>query len=449
MASRPVIARRLARGLDDRLGGARWVRTALGKVFPDHFSFMLGEVALYAFAVLVLTGVFLSLFFEASLERVVYDGAYGPLRGTEMSAAYRSVIDLSFDVRAGLLARQVHHWAALVFVAAIVAHVARVFFTGAFRTPRELNWMVGVTLLVLSIANGFAGYSLLDDLLSGTGLRITYSLVQSIPVAGNWLAYLFFGGEFPGERIISRLFVVHVLVLPGAIIGLITVHLSILWHQKHTQFPGPGRTERNIVGSALWPTYTVKTLSLFLAVAAVLTILGAVAQINPVWLYGPYEPAQVTTAAQPDWYVGWLEGALRLFPPWEVTVGGYLVPNPFFPAVLLPALTFLGMYAYPWIERWVTGDRRVHHLLDRPRDRPARTALGAGFLAFYTVLFLAGGQDVIAAWLDLSVNAVAWTFRGLLLALPVVVGFLAHRWCSGLAAGSSPPPDGGAPPERG
>ncbi len=441
-----MIARRVARGLDDRLGGARWARSALGKIFPDHFSFMLGEVALYCFVVLVATGVFLTFFFEPSLERVTYEGSYEPLRGVEVTAAYRSALDLSFDVRAGLLMRQVHHWAALVFLAAIVAHVGRLFFTGAFRKPREVNWVVGVTLLVLSIANGFAGYSLLDDLLSGTGLRIAYSLVQSIPVAGNWLAHLTFGGPFPGEEIISRLFVLHILLLPAAIVALISVHLALLWHQKHTQFPGPGRSERNIVGSALWPTYAAKSLSLFLAVAAVLTALGGVVQINPVWLYGPYEVSQVTTAAQPDWYVGWLEGALRLFPAWEPTIFGHLIPNPFFPAVLLPTVTFVGMYAYPWAERWLTKDRDVHHLLDRPRDRPWRTAFGAGALAFYTVLFLAGGQDVIATVARVSVNAVAWTLRVLLVVLPGVVAVVAYRWCIGLRAGSGPPLDGGEPP---
>ncbi|MDQ3574416.1 MAG: cytochrome b, partial [Actinomycetota bacterium] len=307
-ASRDMKGRRLGRWSDDRLGVSRFARTALRKVFPDHWSFMLGELAMYCFVVLVVTGVFLSFFFDASLGEVVYHGKYGPLQGVEMSEAYRSVIELSWDVRAGLVMRQIHHWAALLFVAALITHLCRVFFTGAFRKPRELNWMIGVTLLVLAIANGFTGYSLPDDLLSGTGLHIMYAIVLSIPVLGEWLAALIFGGEFPAHDIIGRLYVMHILLVPAAITGLLGAHLAILWRQKHTQFPGPGRTERNVVGSHLWPTYTARSMALFCLVLAVLAALAGLAQINPVWLYGPFRPASVSTAAQPDWYLGWIEG---------------------------------------------------------------------------------------------------------------------------------------------
>ena len=245
-------APKVARWIDDRLGASQFARTALNKIFPDHWSFMVGEIAMYAFAVLVLTGIYLTFFFEASTREVVYNGVYAPLRGQTMSAAYRSGLDLIFQVRAGLVMRQVHHWAALVFIGAIIVHLCRVFFTGAFRRPREINWIVGVTLLLLAIANGFFGYSLLDDLLSGTGLRVAYSIALSIPIGGEWLAFLFFGGEFPASATIPRFFVLHVMILPALIIGLLSAHLAILWHQKHTQFPGPGRTERNVVGTPMW-----------------------------------------------------------------------------------------------------------------------------------------------------------------------------------------------------
>ena len=173
---------RVARWFDDRLGASRFARTSLDKVFPDHWSFLLGEVAFYSFIVLVATGVFLTFFFEPSQREVIYHGSYRPLQGVPMSAAFQSTVRLSFDVRAGLVIRQMHHWAALVFLAAIVTHLGRIFFTGAFRRPRELNWIVGVTMLLLALGNGFTGYSLPDDLLSGTGLRIAYSVVLSIPV---------------------------------------------------------------------------------------------------------------------------------------------------------------------------------------------------------------------------------------------------------------------------
>ena len=200
--------------------------------------------------ILVITGTYLSFFFDPSLDRVTYHGSYLPLNGTRMSSAYHSVINISFDVRAGLVMRQIHHWAALLFLAAIVAHLCRIFFTGAFRKPREINWFVGVSLLLLGLANGFTGYSLPDDLLSGTGLRVAYSFVLSIPLIGDWMAFLVFGGEFPARDILRRLFVIHILLVPLAILGLLSIHLAILWRQKHTQFPGRGREEHNVVGSS-------------------------------------------------------------------------------------------------------------------------------------------------------------------------------------------------------
>jgi ubiquinol-cytochrome c reductase cytochrome b subunit len=443
-------------------------RTTLDKVFPDHWSFMLGEVALYCFVVLLLTGVFLTFFFNPSSKEVVYDGAYAPLRGVHMSEAYRSTVRLSFDVRAGLVMRQIHHWAALLFIAAVVTHLCRVFFTGAFRRPREINWIVGVTLLVLVIANGFTGYSMPDDLLSGTGLRIANSIVLAVPLAGTWLAFLIFGGEFPADQIINRLFVIHILLVPAAIAALLGLHLAILWRQKHTQFAGPLRaggtapaglplktggtepaelplktggtepaelplkTELNVVGSYLWPTYAAKSIGLFALVFAVLAALGGLAQINPVWLYGPFRPSVVSTAAQPDWYVGWLEGALRIMPPWEVRAFNHTLANVFFPGLLLPGITFGLLYAWPFLEQRWTGDRAEHHLLDRPRDRPVRTALGVATLTFYAVLTVAGAQDIIAQKLDVSVTVVTHTLQALVLLLPVAAALFTAKVCRDL-----------------
>ena len=181
--------------VDDRLGASGYLRRSLNKVFPDHWSFMLGEIALYSFVILLLTGTYLSFFYTPSLTEVVYNGSYVPLKGVTMSQAYASTLDISFDVRGGLIMRQIHHWAALLFMASIVVHLMRVFFTGAFRKPREINWVIGVGLLVMGIGEGFAGYSLPDDLLSGTGLRIAYSIALSIPVVGTWAAFMVFGRE--------------------------------------------------------------------------------------------------------------------------------------------------------------------------------------------------------------------------------------------------------------
>jgi ubiquinol-cytochrome c reductase cytochrome b subunit len=427
-----VVINRVLRWFDDRLGASRFARSSLDKVFPDHWSFMLGEIAMYCFAVLVLTGIYLSFFFVPSDKTVVYHGSYGPLRGAQMSQAYESTIRLSFDVRAGLVMRQMHHWAALVFLAVIVAHLCRIFFTGAFRRPREINWVVGVTLLLLAIFNGFAGYSLPDDLLSGTGLRIAYSIALAVPVVGTWIAFLLFGGEFPAHDILSRLFVVHVLLVPAAIAGLLTVHLAIVWRQKHTQFAGPGRTEKNVVGSKLWPTYTAKSVGLFAVVAGVLALLGGLAQINPIWLYGPFKASAVSTAAQPDWYMGWIEGALRIMPPVYLHLGPYDVSEIFWPAIALPTITFVLLYLWPFLERRFTHDHAEHHVLDRPSERPVRTALGVVVLTFYSVLLLAGGQDIWAQKLNVSLSSVLWTFRVLVFVLPVLTGAFTYKLCRDL-----------------
>lgn len=426
---------RLFDWFDDRLGVSRFTRSALDKIFPDNWSFMLGEIALYCFMVLVLTGTYLTFFFSPSSKEVTYSGSYAPLHGVTMSEAYNSTVRLSFDVRAGLMFRQMHHWAAVLFVAAVLVHLMRIFFTGAFRRPREINWIIGVTLLVMIIFNGFSGYSLPDDLLSGTGLRIAYSIALAVPVAGTWLAFLFFGGEFPAAQLESRLFVMHVLLVPGIIVALLGAHLAILWRQKHTQFPGPGRTEDNIVGSRLWPTYAARSVGLFAGVFGIIALLGGLAQINPIWLYGPFEPAAVSTAAQPDWYMGWLEGALRLGPAIRLHVFGYTISEVFWPGVALPGVTFGLLYLWPFIERFVTRDREEHQILDRPRNRPVRTAIGVGVLTFYIVLFLAGSQDIAAQKLRASIPAVTLTLRVLLFVLPFITAAITWKLCHDLMGG--------------
>jgi len=373
--------------LDDRMIVASWLRRTLNKVYPDHWSFLLGEIALYSFLILLLSGTYLTFFFDASMREVVYEGSYAPLRGVEMSAAYDSTLQLSFDVRGGLFMRQLHHWAALLFVAAIVVHLLRIFFTGAFRRPRETNWILGVTMLVLALLMGVTGYSLPDDLLSGTGLRIISAILLSIPVIGTWAHFAVFNGDFVGEQIIGRFYIAHVLLFPAILLALIGLHLLILVKQKHTQFPGAGRTEHNVVGNRLFPTFAAKATGLIFVVFGVCAMLGGLVQINPVWLWGPYNPAQVSAFSQPDWYIGFLDGSTRIFPPWDINLpGDYTVPALFWPTVVVAGLMFTVLAVYPMIERKLTGDTASHHLLQRPRDVPVRTALGAMGLTFYLVL---------------------------------------------------------------
>ena len=418
---------RIVRGLDQRLGAAHFTSSKLNYVFPEHFTFLWGEIALYSFVVLVATGIFLMLFYSPSEAEVVYDGAYAPLRGQEVTEAYRSVVRLSFDVRAGLLMRQTHHWAALVFNGAIAAHLCRVFFTGAFRNPRELNWVTGVVLLIVGMLEGFLGYSLLDDLLSGAGVRIAQSVVQSIPVVGTHLVFFLWGGEYPGEGFLQRIFTIHIFLFPALLTALIGLHLALIVRQKHTQFPGRGRSERNVVGTRMWPTYATMSTGLALIVSGALFTMGGLLQINPVWLYGPYDPFTITSGAQADFYVLWLQGALRLMPPWETRVFGYTLANPFFPGILLPGVMFGVLLVWPWLEALFTGDWRTHHLLDRPSDRPVRTAIGVGVFTFVLQLLVAGADDVIAVEARWNIATLRTIERFALVLLPVATGLLAHR----------------------
>ncbi len=419
--------------VDDRLGSSNFVRRSLNKVFPDHWSFMLGEVALYSFIILLLSGVYLSLFYTPSLAEVVYDGSYVPLKGVTMSQAYASTLDISFDVRGGLLMRQIHHWAALLFMVSIVVHLMRIFFTGAFRKPREINWVIGSLLMILGILEGFVGYSLPDDLLSGTGLRIAWSILLAMPVAGTWAAFLIFGGEFPGTDILDRFYIAHVFLMPLIILGLITVHMMMMWYQKHTQFAGPGRTEDNVVGSRFFPVFTAKAGGFFFLVFAVLAALGGLAQINPIWLYGPYDPSQVSAGSQPDWYVGFLDGSTRLMPNWEYSALGYTFsPNVLLPTLVLPGVLFTLLIFYPWIEKLLTGDTVSHNLLDRPRDVPTRTAIGTMSLSFYFLLLISGGNDIIAHIFRLSINEITWTLRVGIFVIPPLVYVATKRFCRGL-----------------
>ncbi|MDN0194838.1 cytochrome bc complex cytochrome b subunit [Streptomyces sp. S.PNR 29] len=423
---------RLAGWADGRLGLFALAKANMRKVFPDHWSFMLGEIALYSFVVLILTGVYLTLFFEPSSVEVVYRGSYEELNGVVMTRAYESTLDISFDVRGGLLIRQIHHWAALVFVAAMFVHMMRVFFTGAFRKPREINWVFGWTLLMLGIITGLTGYSLPDDLLSGTGLRFAHGAILSIPIVGTYLAFFLFGGEYPGDDIISRLFPVHVLLLPGIMLGLVVVHLILVFYHKHTQYPGPGRDNRSVVGMPFLPVYMAKAGGFFFLVFGVLAILGGIAQINPVWAFGPYRADLVTTGAQPDWYLGFSEGLIRVMPGWEINLWGHtLVLGVFIPFALFP-LVMLAIGVYPFIEAWVTGDKREHHILDRPRNAPVRTGLGVAWLSLYGVLLIGGGNDIVATHLHLSINVITWFVRIAVFVVPVLAFGVTVRICHGL-----------------
>ena len=424
----------LASWVDDRSGTAKPINYLLKKVFPDHWSFMLGEIAMFSLVILLLTGTFLTFWFIPSAGQVIYNGSYVPLKGIAMSEAFKSTVDMSFDVRGGLIMRQIHHWAALMFTVSITVHMFRVFFTGAFRKPREINWVIGTVLSLLAINEGFTGYSLPDDLLSGTGLRAAEGFMQSVPVVGSYMAYFLFGGAFPGEAIIPRLFTVHVLLLPAAIIGLFTAHIVLVAVHKHTQYPGPGKTNDNVVGYPFMPVYLAKTSGFLFIVFGVTTLMAALVTINPIWLYGPYDPSPVTAGSQPDWYMGFADGALRLFPGFfEFNVFGFTLSlNVFIPSLIVMPLLYTIAGAYPFIESWVTGDKREHHLRDRPRNAPTRTGLGVMAISFYLILFFAAGNDLIAIKLGLSINDITRTFQVLIWVVPPLAYWVTKRICMSL-----------------
>ncbi|QXQ11925.1 cytochrome bc complex cytochrome b subunit [Paeniglutamicibacter sp. Y32M11] len=428
---------RIANFVDSRVGGSAMVKEFGRKIFPDHWSFMFGEVALYTFVLLLISGTFLTFFFDPSMTHVVYDGSYNPLKGIGMSAAMSSTMDISFDVRGGLFMRQVHHWSALLFVASVSVHMLRVFFTGAFRKPRELNWVVGGLLLIMAMAAGFTGYSLPDDLLSGNGLRIIDGVIKSIPLVGTYISLFLFGGEFPGTVVIARLYSLHIMIVPAVILLLVAVHLFMVVVHKHTQYPGPGRTNDNVVGFPVGPVYAAKAGGFFFIVFGIVALISGLFTINPIWNYGPYDPSPVSAGTQPDWYIGFVDGALRLMPgtlgnfslDWNIPLpwgDNSLVLNVLLPALVPAGIMFTIMFTWPWIERWVTKDEREHHLLDRPRNAPFRTGMGVAGVVSYCVMWAAASSDLIATHFHVSLNDVTYWLRALFFIGPIV-GFIVAR----------------------
>ncbi|HEX5450116.1 MAG TPA: cytochrome bc complex cytochrome b subunit [Gaiellaceae bacterium] len=429
--------RKTVRWLDQRSGTAPFLRKSLRYLFPDHWSFLLGEIALYAFVVLVATGIYLTLFFVDSSSQTVYRGPYAPLHGQRMSEAYESVVNISTTVKAGLLIRQTHHWAADVFAGAIILHLFRVFFTGAYRKPRELTYIIGITILALTLFEAYIGYSMVDDLLSGMGLAIGWSVGMAIPFVGANLMSVLFEGAFPGgQSLWPRMYIVHVFILPVLIGTLLVAHLTLVALRHHTQFKGKRETERRIVGMPAWPAQVPRSVALAFATVGVLFLLGGLVQINPIWLWGPYHTYLSTNGAQPDWYLGWLIGALRMVPSFDITIDGYtLVPNPFWGGIAFPTLVIGFVYLWPWLERRINGDDAFHNVLDRPRDAPLRTALGVGAATTVGVTLLAGSADRADDLFGLSYNGQLWFYRVAFFVLPVLFGVIAYRLCNALVAG--------------
>ncbi|GAA2107260.1 MULTISPECIES: cytochrome b [Brevibacterium] len=418
---------------EQRTGASVAVREFGRKIFPAHWSFMLGEVALYSFIVLVLSGTFLTFWFKPAMAEVVYHGPFTPLYGMEISEAYQSTLEISFEIRGGLFIRQMHHWAALLFMAALSIHALRIFFTGAFRKPRELNWLVGVALVAMGMAAGFTGYSLPDDLLSGNGLRIIDGILKSLPLVGTYISFFLFGGEFPGIDIVSRLYTLHIMIVPAVLIALIGIHLMFVVIHKHTQWPGAGHTEKNVVGEPVLPTFAAKGGGFFFMIFGLLALISGLFTINPIWNYGPYDPSPVSAGTQPDWYIGWADGILRLMPGWmEFYIFGYPISLNINIAVVIMGVFFGAMALWPFLESWLTKDTREHHILDRPRNAPTRTGFGVAAIVWYCVMWAGASGDLVAVFFHMSLNDMIYIFRVLFFVGPVIAFFLTRRICMSL-----------------
>ncbi|MEU6785328.1 cytochrome b N-terminal domain-containing protein [Nonomuraea angiospora] len=400
----------------------------------SHWSFMFAEIAVWSFVVLAVTGAVLMVFYDPGMSQVTYGGSYGPLRGLFVSKAFDSTMHLSLEVRGGLLIRQVHHWAALVFVAAVAVQLLRMFLTGAFRRPRTGQWLIWVTLLALGMAAGETGNALPDDLLSGGSLWLIKSVVQSIPVVGTWALSLLFGPDFPGDRVIPVMYGGHLLVAVVMAALLIARELLVRRH-GHSRFVASLPVRRSAR-----PVMAFATIGM-------LIILGFGFQIAPIWLYGPATPTQISAGSVPDWYMGFLDGALRIMPGWELTVGDYTLSLAVLvPTLVIPGVFFTALAAYPMAERFLAARRgrrdplgrpkttgrmareaRAHDLLDRPRETPVKTALAVAGVTFYGLLWAAAANDQFAHQFQLTVNAVTVFFRFAVVIGPVVA-FVVTRW---------------------
>ncbi|WP_173923279.1 cytochrome b N-terminal domain-containing protein [Agromyces sp. Marseille-P2726] len=402
------------------------------RTVPNHWTNLFGIVTVALLTVVTVTGLLLMFFYTPSSGLTTYTGSYAPLHGAEVSKAFDSTMRLTFDVPGGLLLRQAHHWSGLLLPASIIMQLLTTFFTGGFRRPRRAMWVLLFLIWIVALAGGWSGYALPDDMLSGTGLRITEGITLGIPVVGTWLKVLLFGGEFPGQ-IIEHLYPLHVAVVPAVLIALVALRAFAGWRHGPAQFPGPGRTEQNVVGVPVLPKAAVRAGGLFAIVTALVVLISATVTVNPIWLYGPAAPGDAGAGSQPDWYTGFLDGALRLVPPgWEVV----WLDRTWTLAILVPlavvTLFLVAVVVYPFVEEWITGDHREHHLLDRPRNMPSRTGIGVAGIVFYGVLWIAGSADLIATHFGLAFEHVIVALQVLLVVGPALGFVIARRVCLGL-----------------
>jgi len=449
----------------------------MGKAFPDDDSFLLGEVALFCFVVLVSTGIFLGFFYEPSTTAVEYEGSVAQYQGDQLPAAFSSVLNITYDVPFGMLIRRIHHWAAHLFVAAMALHMLRVFFTGAYRNPREPNWLVGTGLAGLSMFAAYTGYALPYDEFASTAVGIGYNVAKSVPILGDPLASIVFGGSFPTSATIPRLFFLHVLVIPVAIGGLIAVHMVILMRQKHTEAErerdvvgpmppegsesgraadgGVATVDRDddsvVVGLPAFPNQAAVSAVVFFLTMATLSLLAGFLPVHNVAAYGPNDPASTPTLIMPDWFLMWGYGFLKLTPAWmSVDVLGIHVSSEFVGGLLLPGLVFGAVALWPFVDR----EPEPVHFTANPLERPFPTAVGIAGVTFVMVASIAGMDVIVAEVLHTSTAALKPYLTAALVLVPAVAGAITYAVLGGFgddesddAAGSDGEPVDSADPD--
>ena len=421
--------------LDDRLRLRPGTRKTLNKVFPHHWSFLLGETAVVCLVILVLTGTYLTFFYRASTEPILYSGAFDLYRGAELPGAFESTLRLSYDVPGGLLFRRLHRGASHLFIASVVLHLLRILFTGAFRRPRELNYLIGIVMFTIAIFEGFLGYSLPYDSLAGTGIRILYSSLLAFPLVGGQMAFWVFGGAFPTGDAIPRFFVLHVMVLPALLLGLTFLHLALLVRQRHTQFPRRGVDGHLYVfGKPLWPSQFAETTTLVLWVGGLLAAAAVLIPWADVALLGPYVPGEVGNNAQPDWFMFWLDGVLRMVPGIEVDLPGFTLNGVFIAGIVLPGLVFGALIVYPFLERRVYRLQGDWHVLQNPLDIPLRAGFGLGTFSAVLLMSAAATSDQLSRITGIPIENVLWFFRITTVVVPPLLAFLIYRYSKGRLA---------------
>ncbi|WP_336002661.1 cytochrome b [Halorientalis halophila] len=417
---------------DDRLDLTE-SQSFLGKAFPAEDSFLLGEVALFCFLILVLTGMFLGFFFEPSTTEVEYEGSVAEYQGEDLPEAFVSVLNITYDVPFGMLLRRMHHWAAHLFVASMALHMLRVFFNGAYRNPRELNWLVGTGLAGTSMFAAYTGYALPFDEFASTAVGIGYNVALSVPIIGETLGQLVFGGSFPSSATIPRLFFLHVLVLPLVIAGLLALHMGILIRQKHTEaerdgdVPGREPVDRDdgsvVVGLPAVPNQVAVSAVVFFLTLAVLSLLAGFLPVHNIAEYGPNNPASTPSLVMPDWFLMWGYGFLKLVPSWlSFDLLGIHVSSEFVGGLLLPGLVFAVVAAWPFIDY---SEEQVH-FAESPLKRPWQTAVGIAGVTFIMVASIAGMDVIVADLVGASTAAIRPYLLGALLTVPVVAGLITY-----------------------